>query len=248
MPVSGLPVLIKRKQGEAWEPFFQGPAVKYPEDGRRKNIRLLCRFLTIVDFSLLFLLLKVETSGSMEKSTYLALLRGINVGGRNIIRMTDLRDCFEDMGFRDVVTYIQSGNVVFSSAQESPELPERMIEAGLSRRFGYDAMTIVLSQAQMKGIVEEAPAGFGMEKEEYRYDVMFVKDHITPAGVIEQIMLNSEVDRVWAGMSVIYASRLIRLASRSRLTRIMSLPVYNQITIRNWNTTVKLYELMRTDR
>ncbi len=184
----------------------------------------------------------------MEKSIYLALLRGINVGGRNIIRMTDLRDCFEDMGFRDVVTYIQSGNVVFSSAQESPELPERMIEAGLSRRFGYDAMTIVLSQAQMKGIVEEAPAGFGMEKEEYRYDVMFVKDHITPAGVIEQIMLNSEVDRVWAGMSVIYASRLIRLASRSRLTRIMSLPVYNQITIRNWNTTVKLYELMRTDR
>jgi uncharacterized protein (DUF1697 family) len=180
----------------------------------------------------------------MAKSTYLALLRGINVGGKNIIRMTDLKDCFEDMGFEDVLTYIQSGNVVFGSGQESPALLERMVEAGLSRRFGYDAMTIVLSQPQMKRIVEEAPAGFGMEKEEYRYDVMFVKDHITPAGVIGQIKLNSEVDRVWAGMSVIYASRLIRLASGSRLTKIMSLPVYHRITIRNWNTTVKLLELM----
>jgi uncharacterized protein (DUF1697 family) len=109
-------------------------------------------------------------------------------------------------------------------------------------------MTIVLSQAQMKGIVEEAPAGFGMEKEECRYDVMFVKDHVTPAGVIELIKLNSEVDRVWAGTTVIYASRLISLASRSRLTKIISLPVYNQITIRNWNTTVKLLELMTVGR
>jgi uncharacterized protein (DUF1697 family) len=184
----------------------------------------------------------------MAKSTYLSLLRGINVGGKNIIRMTDLRECFEDMGFRDVLTYIQSGNVVFSYGQESPDLLERTVEAGLSRRFGYDAMTIVLSQAQMKGIVEEAPAGFGMEKEECRYDVMFVKDHVTPAGVIELIKLNSEVDRVWAGTTVIYASRLISLASRSRLTKIISLPVYNQITIRNWNTTVKLLELMTVGR
>lgn len=78
-------------------------------------------------------------------SRFLALLRGINVGGKNIIAKDDLRRCFEDMGFTSVRTYIQSGNVLFRSDQTSIKQQTTAIEAGLSDRFSYEGQAVVLS-------------------------------------------------------------------------------------------------------
>lgn len=68
---------------------------------------------------------------------YVALLRGINVGGKNLIRMPDLKRCFEEMGFADVVTYIQSGNVIFAAGDAAGDRAGivQRIEAGLAERF-----------------------------------------------------------------------------------------------------------------
>jgi uncharacterized protein (DUF1697 family) len=67
----------------------------------------------------------------MENSRYIALLRGINVGGNTLIKMPDLKVCFESLGFTDVVTYIQSGNVVFSTRNDNAEEITQLIESGL---------------------------------------------------------------------------------------------------------------------
>jgi uncharacterized protein (DUF1697 family) len=174
---------------------------------------------------------------------YVALLRGINVGGRNPIRMADLKACFERHGFQRVETYIQSGNVIFESARSSSALEAR-IERMLSAAFGYDASVVLRTRRQIRAIVGQAPGGFGSLPLRYRYDVVFLKSPLTAAAALETLPTREGVDSVRAGAGVLYCSRLISRASQSRLSRIVSLPIYAQVTIRNWNTTGALLDLM----
>ena len=87
-------------------------------------------------------------------TTYVALLRGINVGGKNLIRMPALKVCFEENGFEDVSTYIQSGNVLFSSSQTGNAALTDRIEAMLGEAFDYVPTVVVRSRKQMKAIVD----------------------------------------------------------------------------------------------
>ena len=176
---------------------------------------------------------------------YLTLLRGINVGGSNIIKMTDLKSCFEKMGFDDVTTFIQSGNVLFKTAEKDKTKLTDKIEQELSERFSYSSRIVLVSSKQLDKVVNEAPAGYGMEPEKYRYDVIFVKDPLTPAELITRISTRDGVDSAWAGESVLYFSRLIARASQSHLSRIITIPEYQYITVRNWNTTTRLLALMK---
>jgi uncharacterized protein (DUF1697 family) len=175
---------------------------------------------------------------------YLALLRGINVGGNNIIPMADLRACFTKAGFTDVVTYIQSGNVIFCSGLKDQESVCKKIEAALSKAFDYDAKVVVISEAQLKKAVKEAPEGFGSEPEKYRYDVMFLRPPLTPSAAVKDIPGKPGVDAVSHGSEAVYFSRLIAKAAQSHLPRLIKLPIYKQMTIRNWNTTTKLLAMM----
>jgi uncharacterized protein (DUF1697 family) len=176
--------------------------------------------------------------------TYLALLRGINVGGNNPIRMADLKVCFEQLGLGDVTTFIQSGNVVFTTAEADAARLAAKVEAGLSKRFCYESRVVIVSKAQLARAVERAPAGFGKKPDTFRYDVIFLRPPHTPPGVIVQVPTREGVDEVHAGTDVLYFSRLIARASQSRLAKIVALPVYKDMTIRNWATTTKLLALM----
>lgn len=173
---------------------------------------------------------------------YVALLRGINVGGKNLIPMADLKSCFEREGFARVSTYIQSGNVLFDGSGKADELTER-IERALSARFGYAASVVLRSRAQMRAVVERAPRGFGTEPG-HRYDVLFLKPPLTAGQVLRVAPIAEGVDRADAGTGVVYWRRLDRLASRSRLSRLASMPVYQRMTVRNWNTTTRLSTML----
>ena len=175
---------------------------------------------------------------------YAALLRGINVGGKNIIKMTDLKACLEAQGFKDVRTYIQSGNVLFSAAGADQVRLTKRIEESLSKTFNYQSRVVVRSLKQMKEIVTHAPKGFGSEPATYRYDVIFLKEPLTAARAMESVTTKEGIDQAFAGKSVLYFSRLISRATQSHLTRIIALPVYQSMTIRNWNTTTKLLSMM----
>ena len=177
-------------------------------------------------------------------SLYVALLRGINVGGKNLIKMTDLRTCFEDGGYEEVATYIQSGNVLFGSREKQASLTRR-IEKMLAARFAYQASVVVRSEPQLQQIVQRAPKGFGAQPAKYRYDVLFLKDSLQASAAIESVPTKPGVDQAHAGSGVLYFSRLISKASQSRLSRIVSLPIYRELTIRNWNTTTKLLAMMQ---
>lgn len=179
-----------------------------------------------------------------QNETYLALLRGINVGGKNIIKMADLRSCFEAEGFRDVVTYIQSGNVVFRAPSTGLKTLTKSIEGMLAAAFDYEASVVMRSRKQMRAVVSDAPAGFGERPETYRYDVIFVKAPLTATAAMEGVPTRSGVDKAWAGSGVLYFSRRIDQASRSYLSRLASMPLYQRVTVRNWNTTTRLLKLM----
>ena len=175
---------------------------------------------------------------------YVALLRGINVGGKNLIKMPALKACFEDNGFEDVATYIQSGNVLFASSDtKSASLTDR-IEAMLADVFDYVPTVVVRSRKQMGAIVDGAPEGFGARPATYRYDVIFLKEPLGAAKAIKEVPTNPAVDTADAGTGVLYFSRLIAKATQSRMNRIISSPIYPSVTIRNWNTTTKLLSLM----
>jgi uncharacterized protein (DUF1697 family) len=176
---------------------------------------------------------------------YVALLRGINVGGKNLIRMSDLKACFEAHGFVGATTYIQSGNVLFASKEKDGAHLTREIEEILTKTFGYAASVVLRSQKQMRETVKRAPAGFG-ESPDYRYDVIFLKEPLTAAAALEIVPTREGVDEVHGGPGVLYYSRLEAKAAQSKLTRVIGMPIYKSMTIRNWNTTTKLVALLES--
>ena len=171
---------------------------------------------------------------------YIALLRGINVGGKNLIRMADLKECFEASGFEDVSTYIQSGNVLFSAPRQSRAALVTTVEGILSDRFGYEARATVLAEADLRRIVKDAPQGFGEEPDKFLSDVLFLMPPLTPAKAMKEMTTREGVDSAAPGRGVIYWVRLAEGATRSHLSKVTQLEVYSELTIRSWSTTTKL--------
>jgi uncharacterized protein (DUF1697 family) len=176
----------------------------------------------------------------MAETQYVALLRGINVGGNNIIKMADLRACFENMGLANVATYIQSGNVLFSTTEKDKTSLINTIEKALSESFDYNSRIVLITHQHLKSIVEEAPPGFGQQEDTYRYDVIFLKEPLTAAEAIKSVTTKAGVDTAHQGQAVLYFSRLSSRATQSHIRKIISLPMYQNMTIRNWNTTTAL--------
>lgn len=157
--------------------------------------------------------------------------------------MADLRGVFEAGGYEEVSTYIQSGNVLFASTASRAAL-EGDIEAMLLRRIGLDLSVVVRSSIQMRNIVDKAPGGFGEDPDVYHFDVVFLKDPLTPDRALRAVELREDVDRVWPGTGALYFSRLSARRSQSKLSKLAGTPEYELMTIRNWNTTTRLVGLL----
>lgn len=171
---------------------------------------------------------------------FIALLRGINVGGKNIIKMTELKTCFEQMHFENVKTYIQSGNVVFETAEKDTSILSEKISQSLLRRFNYTDKVFLIRTKELNTVINQAPAGFGSQPDLYRYDVIFLSNTVSSSEILDQLKINNTVDQVAAGDGVLYFSRLSSMSSQSQMTKMIKTSVYKQMTIRNWNTTTKL--------
>ncbi len=175
---------------------------------------------------------------------HVALLRGINVGGKNPVPMAALRDVFAEIGATDVATYIQSGNVLFDGGRTGAAAWTTRIEAALSERFGYQATVVVRSGGELRTTVADAPHGFGDDPDAYRYDVLFLKEPLTAATAMQHVETRDGVDVVVAGTSVLYFSRVTARATQSRMSRIVGTPIYPRLTIRNWRTTTTLLAML----
>lgn len=179
------------------------------------------------------------TVGTMT-DRYVALLRGINVGGNNKIAMKELAEAFRTGGYADVSTYINSGNVLFSAdTRPEPEALEKVI----SDAFGLDIAVLVRSHDEIAKVVAKAPKE--LDDPDVRPDVWFLRDGLSAkdalAGMPEP---HPEVDRLWAGPGVLYSTRVAALATRSRITKVVGTKLYKEMSLRNWNTTRKLLALL----
>jgi uncharacterized protein (DUF1697 family) len=178
-------------------------------------------------------------------TTYLILLRGINVGGKNKVPMAPLRELLEELGYRDVSTYIASGNVILCSDRSPAEI-RLEIEEALPKRFRLDSELIsvrVLTHAELRAVVEKRPKGFGEEPGTYHSDAIFLIG-LDAAKAMEVFDPHPDVDRVWRGDGVIYSQRLSAQRTKSRLNKAITTPLYKSMTIRSWSTTLALLERM----
>ncbi len=181
-----------------------------------------------------------------KTNTYVVLLRGINVGGKNLVPMAALKTCLEELGFANVSTYIASGNVILESEKSAEDTGAR-IEAALTRSFKLDSELIkvlVLTRAQLQAVIDHKPDGFGEHPNKYHSDAVFLIG-IDSAHAISVFNPREGVDKVWPGDGVIYSQRLSAQRTKSRLSKIMASPLYKSMTIRNWNTTMKLLDLLK---
>lgn len=175
---------------------------------------------------------------------FVALLRGINVGGNNKVSMAELKACFEAAGYQNVRTYINSGNVLFESSEVSSQALAGKISKLLGEQIDCKPKAVVLSQRELEAVVKNAPKGFGTEPDKYRYDVFFLIPPLTADEVLQGVSLREGVDQVAAGEGALYFWRLIAQLTKSHVNKIIGTPMYQNITIRNWNTTTKLLALL----
>src|ERR1051325_5439098 len=110
-------------------------------------------------------------------TVFVALLRGVNVGGNNMISMKSLKESFETAGFSNVSTYINSGNVIFQSKEDDARKLERKIEQMLSSEYQLDSKVVVRSLAEMEKLVKVLPQGSSGDSD-WRYNVIFLRHTI----------------------------------------------------------------------
>ena len=174
---------------------------------------------------------------------FLALLRGINVGGKNIVPKDALRECFESLGFRSVRTYIQSGNILFRSAETDVTALTDEIEIALSVRFSSDARAVVLSRESFRTAVDSAPEDWGRDNARMHH-ALFTMAGITSERIISGLRSpKPEWETVTAGPGVIFWSVSRAHATRATWVKLPASPEYKQITARNHNTVFRLREL-----
>ena len=175
---------------------------------------------------------------------FVALLRGINVGGKNMIRMSSLKASFERRGFEDVTTYINSGNVIFKAKEGDARKLERSIEGMLSKEYKLECKVVVRSFSEIANLVENLPKNWSGDKR-WKYNVIFLKHSIDSGNVLDGLESKSDIEQVvYCPGALLWSARISDL-SRTSMLKLPSQKSYQEMTVRNLNTTKKLYELMK---
>lgn len=185
-------------------------------------------------------------TGSRHNSAgvYVALLRGINVGGKNSISMTSLKATFEQLGFMDVRTYINSGNVLFRAAQTNPRILESRIDRMLATQFGLNGKTVVRSQPEMARLVRTMRAAWKPDPH-WKYNVIFLRSRIDSKQVLAGIDLKPDIERVVYSPGTLLWSARIDSLGRTAMLKLAGQSIYRDMTVRSVNTTTKILEMMK---
>ena len=118
--------------------------------------------------------------------TYISMLRGINVGGHKMIKMSALKSLYESMGLTDVVTYIQSGNVVFRCSSKNPLSVGRSIAAAIEQSFGFSVPVVIRRPAELASIINKSPFAGRKGIDQTRLYVTFLSSSPSP-GLVKKL-------------------------------------------------------------
>jgi uncharacterized protein (DUF1697 family) len=174
---------------------------------------------------------------------FIALLRGINVGGKNTIKMAELKDSLKRRGLHDVVSYINSGNILFSSEQNEAAL-KTLCETVIEEDFALDIPVCIISANELREAIRNAPEWWNRDKDA-RHDANFVIPPLKAAKLVAHIgAIKEEYERLDFRGRVVFWSAPLATYSRTRWPRIVGeKALYHAVTTRNANTTLKLLEL-----
>jgi uncharacterized protein (DUF1697 family) len=174
--------------------------------------------------------------------TFVALLRGINLGGTRMISMPELRSLLSEMGFEDVSTHVQSGNVVFKTSSRDPERLARGIEVRIAEGFRVDTTVFIRTPAELSEVGRGNPFE-GRETDLTKLHVVFLSDRPTADAVSELDPNRSPPDEFSVRGREIYV-HYPNGAGRSKLTiDYFEKRLGVRATARNWKTVTKLIEL-----
>jgi uncharacterized protein (DUF1697 family) len=183
--------------------------------------------------------LRVAHRSLVNLTTHIALLRGINVGGHRSVGMTDLRDFLTKLGFDDVRSLLQSGNVVFGSRARTGAELERFLEAESVKRFGIEIDFFVRAPEEWKTMIRQNPFRKEAELDPAHLVVMLLKSPPRPEDVaaLQEGITGAEVVRAKGRhLYAFYPDG----QGRSRLTNAVIERKLGRCTGRNWNTVLKL--------
>jgi len=177
--------------------------------------------------------------------TYVAFLRGVNVGGNSIVSMAAIKEALIALGLTEVRTYINSGNVIFSTAASDAHKLATRIEKALEQHTGMAIKVLVMDHKALKKLVEAIPPDWVDDKTMRTYVLLLWKELDVP-GILDRLPARPEVDelRYFPGAVVWRVDR--ENVARSHMNKIVGTPIYKKITIRSANTVRKLNELSTT--
>lgn len=176
-------------------------------------------------------------------TTYVALLRGVNVGGNRKVEMRRLKAVFEDAGMERVSTYINSGNVLFLSNLDNLDALTRLLADAIEAAFGFAVHLLVIRGEDLLGIARALPEDWAND-EAFKCDVLFLWPTVDRPDILAELPLKPGVgETLYVPGAVLW--RVPRpLVNRSGITKIVGTQLYAQMTVRNCNTVRRLAELV----
>lgn len=179
----------------------------------------------------------------MNKHVYVALLRGINVGGKAKVAMSRLKELGEELGFEQVRTYINSGNVILVSSKQASDVCQQL-EQGIQQTFGLSVPVVVRSFAQIKTLLSEVPNAWSNDTEQ-KTDVLFLWPDIDKPSIVEHVDTKPELERVLYVPGALVWNIARKDVTRGSGIKLIKSDMYQHMTVRNINTVRKLYALMQ---
>jgi uncharacterized protein (DUF1697 family) len=174
---------------------------------------------------------------------YVALLRGVNVGGHNKVEMAVLKAVFESAGMESVTTYINSGNVIFTSAEDDGAQLTTILEVAIAARFGFPVDLLLLDAGRATAIATAIPDTWTNDDFQ-RCDVLYLWREVDEPAIVDRLGLDPDIEDVLytPGAAIRRVDRAN--ATKSKLTKFLGTPLYKRMTIRNCNTARRLRELL----
>ncbi|NTW23012.1 DUF1697 domain-containing protein [Candidatus Falkowbacteria bacterium] len=175
---------------------------------------------------------------------YVALLRGINVGGNKKVPMPELRKIFEDSGYLNVSTYINSGNVIFETDRQGAERLAKELETLLKKAFGFDIKCIMRDKKNILNLRRKIPSDWENDTEQ-RTDILFLSEEFNNRKSLDLIVRTTGVDNlIYISGAIVWNMRRENY-SKSSMKKFIGTILYKNMTARNLNTVRKLADLMR---
>jgi len=174
---------------------------------------------------------------------YIALLRGINVGGNNMMNMKQLKGTFERAGMERVTTYINSGNIVFAADGQTHQVLSARLEAAIASDFGFPIRVIVRSLPEIQAVIEALPENWS-NNEQMKSDVLFLWEEVDDASVLDKLPLKPGIGTLLYVPGAVMFSVDRADVNKSGLTKLIGTKLYGYMTLRNVNTLRKIHALM----